>query len=142
MDADFSHNPREIPNLLTKADKFDVVIGSRYVVGGNIVGFSIWRKLLSFLAQVLCRIVLGLKILDSTSGFRVYKREALKKINVFSIKSQGYSFLIEAIFRCSQKKIATCEVPISFINRARGKSKVSQAEILKALSTVIRLCFA
>jgi dolichol-phosphate mannosyltransferase len=85
---------------------------------------------------------LGLKILDSTSGFRVYKREALKKINVFSIKSQGYSFLIEAIFRCSQKKIATCEVPISFINRARGKSKVSQAEILKALSTVIRLCFA
>lgn len=141
MDADLSHNPKDIPKLLENIGKFDVVIGSRYVKGGKIVGFEIWRLLLSNGAQLFCQMLLGVKVHDSTSGFRAYKSEVIKAINPATIKSEGYSFLTEAIFRAQKKGFNIEEIPITFVARKKGKSKVSQTEIFKALVTVLRLRF-
>ena len=142
MDADFSHNPDVIPRMLTKIKNFDVVIGSRYVKGGKIHGFNVWRHILSGGAQALVKPILGICVRDSTSGFRAYKAEVLKKIRYKNIKSEGYSFLIEVIFLSQQKSFKFVEVPIVYKLRAKGKSKLSQWEIYKAVLTVLRLCFS
>ncbi len=142
MDADFSHNPEVIPRMLRKIKNFDVVIGSRYVKGGKIYGFNVWRHILSGGAQALVRPILGICVRDSTSGFRAYKAEVLKKIRYKSIKSEGYSFLIEVVFLSQQKSLRFVEVPIVYRLRARGKSKLSQREIYKAALTVFRLYFS
>lgn len=139
MDADLSHDPRVIPKMLRAFKDSDVVIGSRYVKGGKIVGFGIYRNLLSSFAQRLSRVVLGLETQDSTSGFRAYKIEVIETIKPSTIKSDGYSFLIEAIFRCQKKGFKVAEIPIIFKARTKGKSKVSQIEIFKGLITVVRL---
>lgn len=139
MDADLSHNPKDIPKLLENIGKFDVVIGSRYVKGGKIVGFELWRLLLSNGAQLFCQTLLGVKVHDSTSGFRAYKSEAIKAINPETIKSEGYSFLIEAIFIADRRGLSIAEVPIVYEARQGGKSKISQIEIFKALAAVVRL---
>lgn len=139
MDADLSHDPKDIPKMLKILRDKDVVIGSRFIDGGGIVGFTIWRRLLSGAAQGLCRFFLRLKVYDSTSGFRAYKTKVLNNIKVSKIKSEGYSYLIEAIIRCQKKDFKIAEIPIIYLNRTRGKSKISEAEIFKAVLTVIRL---
>jgi glycosyltransferase involved in cell wall biosynthesis len=139
MDADLSHNPKVIPNMLTKLKKFDMVIGSRYVPGGKIIGFGIGRTLLSSLAQMINKRLLGINISDSTSGFRAYRVKSLKKIKPFEIKSEGYSYLIEAIYKLQNMGFTIGEVPIVFTVRRLGKSKISQMEIFKAIKTVARL---
>lgn len=139
MDADFSHDPKFLPAMIDELKNCDMVIGSRYVKGGNIIGFNFLRKLISGSAQFAARIILGINIRDASSGFRIYKRKVLEKIRYNSIRSQGYSYLIEALFLARKAGFRVCEVPIVFINRKLGSSKISSAEIFKALSTVIRL---
>jgi dolichol-phosphate mannosyltransferase len=139
MDADFSHDPKYLPGMLTAIKDSDMVIGSRYVPGGEIIGFNFWRKLISGSAQFMSRTLLGLTTKDATSGYRVYKSKVLKDIGYDSIFSQGYSYLIESLYLISGKEYRVCEVPIVFKIRRLGKSKVSSSEILKALFTVVRL---
>lgn len=141
MDGDFSHDPVYILEMLKDINSCDVVIGSRYVRGGKIMGFTFARKLLSRLAQFVSVTLLGLKLKDSTSNFRLYKKEVLRNINIESIKSDGYSFLIELIWRVSKDNYKIKEIPIIFKARTEGKSKISGREILKAMMTVIRLLF-
>ena len=139
MDADLSHDPNAIPELLSELRDNDLVIGSRYVSGGGIVGFPLWRLALSSIAQALCRFFLGILVSDSTTAFRAYKAKVIKSIKPDSIKSEGYSFLIEVVFRSQKAGLKIGEVPIIFRARELGKSKVSQSEIFKALATVFRL---
>src|SRR3989344_1176708 len=142
MDADLSHDPNAIPSMLGELKDNDLVIGSRYVSGGGIVGFPLWRLALSSIAQALCRFFLGILVSDSTTAFRAYKAKVIKSIKPDSIKSEGYSFLIEVVFRIQKHGFKICEIPIIFKAREKGKSKVSQSEILKALFTVFRLKFS
>ena len=141
MDADLSHDPKEIPKIIKKLKKHDVVVGSRHIRGGKIVGFNIWRHLLSRGAQWLSTTVVGISVGDSTSAFRGYRSKVLKAVKPHTIKSEGYSFLIELIYRCQKKGFKITEIPITYINRTKGKSKISQAEILKALLTIFKLKF-
>ncbi len=139
MDADFSHHPRYIPGLLAALEQFDVVIGSRYVPGGGTLYCSTPRKALSRGANLFARTVLSLQAGDATAGFRGYRRAVLESIALDEIVSDGYSFLIEMLYRCQRKGWLVGEVPIVFENRQRGASKISKAEILKAMQTVVRL---
>jgi len=139
MDADFSHSPAYIPAMLHKCEEVDLVIGSRYVDGGGTTHCTIFRKVLSRGANGFAHRMLGLRAHDATAGFRCYRREVLESIDLDGIWADGYSFLIEMLFRCQQAGWRVGEVPIVFVNRLRGASKISREEILKALWTVLRL---
>lgn len=140
MDADFSHHPRYIPALIAKSrDQADLVIGSRYVRGGGTRGCTLPRKALSWGANAFAKTVLSLNATDCTAGFRCYRREVLESIDLEAIFSNGYSFLIEMLYRCRRKGWRVAEVPILFENRKRGASKISKQEITKAMHTVLRL---
>lgn len=140
MDADFSHPPDRIPAMVAKvAEGYDLVIGSRYIPGGAAVECTLPRKLLSWGANTFARTLLGLKAHDTTAGFRCYRRAVLESIALDDIFSSGYSFLIEMLYKVQRQGWAVGEVPIVFQNRQQGVSKISRAEILKALGTVVRL---
>jgi len=139
MDADFSHHPRYIPAMLQRCGEVDLVIGSRYVDGGGTTHCTVFRKALSRGANGFAHLMLGLRAHDATAGFRCYRREVLQSIDLDAIRANGYSFLIEMLFRCQQAGWQVGEVPIVFVNRLRGASKISREEILKALWTVLRL---
>ncbi len=139
MDADFSHSPRYIPDLIHATNTFDTVIGSRYVPGGGTLHCTLPRKTLSRGANTFARLMLGLKATDCTAGFRAYRRAVLDSIDLDAIVSDGYSFLIEMLYHCQKGGWRIGEVPIIFEDRRRGKSKVSKQEVLKALNTVMRL---
>ena len=140
MDADFSHNPRYIPPLARLTERYHVGIGSRYVPGGGVTAdWGVHRKFLSWGANHFARLMLGLKAHDCTAGFRCYRREVLQSIDLDHIFSNGYSFLIEMLYKCQQRGYSLGETPIIFENRQHGSSKISQAEIFKAMYTVLRL---
>jgi dolichol-phosphate mannosyltransferase len=139
MDADFSHHPRYLPGLLAALDHYDVVIGSRYVPGGGTQDCTLPRRALSRGANLLAHTVLGLAAGDATAGFRGYRRAVLESIALDEIVSNGYSFLIEMLYRCQRQGWCIGEVPIIFENRQRGASKISRTEILRAMQTVLRL---
>lgn len=140
MDADFSHHPQYIPAMIEKSQfEADVVIGSRYVRGGGTRGCALPRKVLSWGANAFAKVVLGLRAMDCTAGFRCYRREVLEAIELDAIFSNGYSFLIEMLYKCQRQGCLVGEVPIIFENRRRGASKISRREIFKALETVLRL---
>lgn len=140
MDADFSHNPERLPSLLAKAaEGYDLVVGSRYVPGGRIVDSTTMRKFISYGANWLAHTMLGITIRDCTAGFRCYRRQVLETINLEAIFSSGYSFLIEMAFYCQRAGFRCGEVPITFVNRRMGISKISRTEILKAFYTLLRL---
>jgi len=139
MDADFSHHPRHLPELVESLDKWDIVIGSRYVAGGGTLHCTASRKALSRGANLFARLVLGLPATDTTAGFRGYRRPVLESAPLDTIRSNGYSFLIEMLFLCAQKGYTVGEIPILFENRQMGSSKISRTEILRALQTVARL---
>lgn len=141
MDADFSHHPSYIPGLLASLTRFNVVIGSRYVRGGGTRYCTAPRKALSQGANLFARRMLSLHAGDATAGFRGYRREVLESIGLDSIRSDGYSFLIEILHRCQQQGWIIGEFPIIFENRQRGASKISKTEIIKALQTVVRLAW-
>ena len=140
MDADFSHPPHSIPAMVEKTrSDADVVIGSRYVKGGKTHGCTLARKMLSWGANAFAKSLLGLRAIDCTAGFRCYRREVLETIDLDSIVSNGYSFLIEMLYRCQRRGYRVSELPILFENRRLGISKISRQEIVKALHTVFRL---
>lgn len=139
MDADFSHHPRYIPDMVRKSQVAQLVIGSRYVDGGGTVHWGLRRQIVSRVANTFARLVLGLKAHDCTAGFRCYRREVLESIELDEIFSDGYSFLIEMLYKCQQEGWEIGEVPIIFEDRRRGASKVSQREIFKALYIVLCL---
>jgi glycosyltransferase involved in cell wall biosynthesis len=139
MDADFSHNPRYVPDLVDKINQgYDLVIGSRYVRGGESTQ-TLDRRVFSWSANTLTRMLLGLHAHDTTAGFRCYRRQVLESLDLDSIKSSGYSFLFEMLFRVEQRGWTVGEVPIIFQDRRLGASKISRNEILKALKTMLRL---
>lgn len=143
MDADFSHNPRYFPAMVEKAETgCDLVIGSRYVPGGGARNCTWPRILLSWGANGFARALLGLQARDATAGFRCYRREVLESVGLEEIRSSGYSFLIEMLYRIQRRGWRVGEVPILFDNRRLGRSKISRAEILRALQTVLRLAWA
>jgi dolichol-phosphate mannosyltransferase len=139
MDADFSHHPKYIPAMIELSVKCDMVIGSRYVKGGGTLNCPLKRRLLSRGANAFAKFMLGLRAHDCTAGFRCYRREVLESIDLDSIFSNGYSFLIEMIYYVQRRRWQIGEVPIVFEDRQRGKSKISQTEVFRALQTVLRL---
>ncbi len=139
MDADFSHHPSYIPQLVARAASADVVIGSRYVPGGGAVDSPALRRLISYAGNFLAHALLGLKTRDVTAGFRLYRRAVLEALPLNSIFSSGYSFLTEVLFLIEQRHWRVAEVPILFHDRTRGQSKISRAEITRAMYTVARL---
>jgi glycosyltransferase involved in cell wall biosynthesis len=139
MDADFSHHPRYIPTLLELSRERDMVIGSRYVPGGGTLKCTWKRRMLSAGANGFAKMMLGLQAKDCTAGFRCYRREVLQAIDLDAIFANGYSFLIEMIFNVQRHNFQIGEVPIVFEDRRRGTSKISQAEVWRALQTVGRL---
>lgn len=141
MDADFSHSPRYLPQMLgvLLATEADVVIGSRYVPGGAVVGSPPGRKFISYAANWLAHTILGIAAHDCTAGFRCYRRSVLETIDLDSIFSSGYSFLIEMAFHCQRAGFRIGEVPITFVNRTEGASKINRREIYKAFYTLLRL---
>lgn len=141
MDADFSHNPRYIPAMIELSKSKDVVIGSRYVPGGGTLNWPQRRIWLSRGANLVTKSCLGLKAMDTTAGFRLYRREVLESIPLDRIFSSGYSFLVEMLFTCQRYGWQVGEVPIIFEDRRKGTTKISRQEILKAQYTVLRLLF-
>jgi len=141
MDADFSHNPKDLLRLYTAcADEgADVAIGSRYVSGVNVVNWPISRVLLSYFASIYVRIITGMNIKDTTAGFKCYRRKVLETIDLDKIRFKGYAFQIEMKFTAYQMGFHLKEVPIVFINRVEGVSKMSGGIFEEALFGVIRL---
>ncbi len=136
MDADFSHDPSYIPSLMEAAKNFDIVIGSRYVRGGGAENSPFHRRLLSRGANLFAKAALGLKASDCTAGFRCYKVSTLRTADLGGIFSNGYSFLIEMLYKLQRLDFRVGEVPIRFIDRELGASKISKNEIFRALYTV------
>lgn len=139
MDADFSHDPGYVPDLVALANNHQVTIGSRYVPGGGVRNWDLRRRFLSWGANRFARTVLSLQAHDCTAGFRCYRREVLLSIDLDRVFSNGYSFLLEMIYKCQRRGYTVGEIPIIFVNRQRGASKISRQEIYKAMYTVLRL---
>lgn len=133
MDADGSHAPEQLPKLLDAARSADVVIGSRWVRGGQVVDWPAHRLLLSRGANFYTRMALGMPVRDATGGYRVYKIPVLDKIEVASVDSQGYSFQVELSWRAFRQGFKIVEVPITFADRERGTSKMSSSIVREAL---------
>jgi glycosyltransferase involved in cell wall biosynthesis len=141
LDADFSHHPRYVPAVHALTQHADLGIGSRYVAGGGTLNWGPERQLLSSAANRLARSVLGLPARDCTAGFRCYRRRVLESIDLDAILSNGYSFLIEMLYRVAQSGFRVAETPILFEDRRHGVSKISRQEIARAAATVARLAW-
>ncbi len=141
MDADFSHNPQDLPRLYNACavDGNDVAIGSRYVSGVNVVNWPMGRVLMSYFASKYVRIITGMKINDTTAGFKCYRRKVLETINLDKIRFKGYAFQIEMKFTAYKYGFKIVEVPIIFINRVLGTSKMSSGIFGEAVFGVMRL---
>ena len=139
MDADFSHNPKELLNFLLKIQEYDLVIGSRYIRGVCVVYWPFRRLLLSYFANLYTRIITGLPIKDATSGFKCYRRVVLESIDLTEIRSNGYAFQIEMNFKAWKKGFQLCEIPIIFVDRDKGESKMSKNIVYEAAFMVWKL---
>ncbi|MCX7735125.1 MAG: polyprenol monophosphomannose synthase [Candidatus Kapabacteria bacterium] len=139
MDADFSHNPEDIPRFLETIHDYDLVIGSRYVSGVNVVNWPLKRLILSYGANLYTRIITGMPVYDATGGFKCFRAEALKKIDLNKIKSNGYGFQIEMNFRLWKSGARLKEIPIIFIDRRSGVSKMNKKIIYEAIFLVWKL---
>jgi dolichol-phosphate mannosyltransferase len=139
MDADFSHDPGDLPRLIAAAGNADLVIGARYVPGGRVVEWPLRRQILSRFANLYVHLVTRLTARDCTSGFRCWRREALAAMPLDTIMSDGYSFMIEMLFLAEQRRYRIVEVPITFVERQRGESKLSKAVLVESAITPWRL---
>jgi len=139
MDADLSHNPKDIPRLVENLVENDLVIGSRYVQGVSVVNWPIRRLILSYGANMYSRFITGMPINDGTGGFKAWRGSLLDNINFDQVRSQGYSFQIEMNFRAWRLSAAIKEVPIIFIDRTIGESKMSTTIMYEAIWMVWRL---
>jgi dolichol-phosphate mannosyltransferase len=139
MDADLSHDPRHLPALIDATEHADVVIGSRYVPGGDIVNWPARRRLLSRFANSYIRLVTRLRARDCTSGYRCWRREALARVPIAEFTSDGYSFLVEMLFAAAAAQLRFAEVPITFVERRLGTSKLTNAVLVESALTPWRL---
>lgn len=141
MDADFSHDPAVIPEMLKLAQTRDVILGSRYVPGGAIVNWEPMRRLVSRLGNAYARAVLGLPYRDLTGGYKCFRRKVLEEIDLDSLSSVGYNFQIETTYKAHQKGFRITEIPISFTERKVGVSKFNLGIILESFWKVLLLRF-
>lgn len=141
MDADFSHNPNDLPRLYAAChdEGFDVAVGSRYITGVNVVNWPIGRVLMSYYASAYVRTILGISLRDTTAGFVCYRREVLETIDLDKIRFKGYAFQIEMKYSAIRLGFKIKEVPVIFVNRELGTSKMSGGIFSEALFGVIRL---
>ena len=139
MDADLSHDPKEVKVMVNLLDDYDVVLGSRYIDGVSVIHWPIRRLLLSYGANVYARVVTGLPLKDSTGGFKAWRRKVLETIDFNTVKSQGYSFQIEMNWRTWQKGFSLYEHPIIFTDRTIGESKMSRGIMFEAMIVIWRM---
>lgn len=139
MDADFSHDPSSIPKFLEAIQDYDLVLGSRYLRGVTVVNWPLSRLILSYSANLFTRVVTGLPVHDATGGFKCFRRRVLESIELDGVHSDGYSFQIEMSFKCWKKGFRIKEIPITFVDRRVGTSKMSQKIIWEAVWLVWRL---
>lgn len=143
MDADFSHDPKDLPRMISAIeDDADMVIGSRRIKGGKIVGWNSWRHFCSKGAMLVSCLILNLKTKDVTAGFRCYKSEVLKRINFNNIKSNGYAFQEEMIYKVEKLGFKIKEIPVTFIDRQKGKSKLNKKDIIEFFVIMLKLRFS
>ena len=139
MDADFSHDPSDVPRLLKAIEEADLVIGSRYKNGISVVNWPISRLFLSYFANVFARIVTGVPVMDLTAGFKCFRKEVINSLNLDSIRSDGYGFQIEVNYWVHRKGYTIKEIPVIFVDRRSGESKMSKRIIWEAFWLVLRL---
>jgi len=141
MDADFSHDPIMLNEMLEKIERYDLVIGSRYIKGINVVNWPLSRLILSYMASKYVRIITGMRIADPTGGFKCFKRHVLESIDLNHIMSDGYAFQIEMNYKTWIRKFLIKEIPIVFTDRRVGQSKMSKKIIREAILVVWKLKF-
>lgn len=133
MDCDFSHDPADVPRLVAAAEEADVVLGSRYVEGGSIANWGPLRRLISEGGSLYARLLLGVPVRDLTGGFKCYRREVLERVDLGAITSKGYAFQIETTYRALRAGFRVKEIPITFVDREHGGSKMSRTIVLEAI---------
>lgn len=139
MDADFSHDPKEIPRFLDEIKNSDVVLGSRYINGVNVINWPMRRLLLSSFANLYTRFITGMPVHDATGGYKCFRRKVLEAINLEKVTSNGYAFQIEMSFKAWKKGFRVKEIPIIFVDRVKGKSKMSKKIVREAVTMVWKL---
>jgi dolichol-phosphate mannosyltransferase len=133
MDADFSHAPDDVPRLIAAAAGADLVLGSRYVHGGRIENWGTWRRFVSRAGSLYAQVLLAARVRDLTGGFKCYRREVLEAIDLDAVSSRGYAFQIETTYRALRRGFRVVEMPITFVDRKQGHSKMSGAIVLEAI---------
>jgi len=133
MDCDFSHDPADVPRLVAAAAEADLVLGSRYVPGGSVGNWGLLRRAVSAGGSLYARLLLGVDVRDLTGGFKCYRRGVLETIDLDAISSRGYAFQIETTYRALEAGFRVVEVPIAFVDRERGGSKMSKGIVLEAI---------
>ncbi len=142
MDADFSHDPRYLPDFLKAIENADLVIGSRYISGGDTPNWSFLRRLISGGGNIFARFMLGIPVHDCTAGYRCYRREVLESIDLDTIQSQGYAFQVELAYRVMKQGFKIVETPIVFMDRRVGKSKMSRKIVIEGFTYVLEARFS
>ena len=138
MDADHSHDPSELANMIEKIVDYDFIIASRHVTGSSVTGWGFSRKVTHSIAGAIAKVSANIDIEDCTSGFRMFKRSALEKIEFDKIEADGFAFQIEVLYQLKQKGFRGLEVPTTFVNRTKGESKMSSSEVIQ----FIRMCLS
>ena len=139
MDADFSHDPNEIPKFLEEIKNSDLVLGSRYITGVNVINWPMRRLLLSWFANLYTRAITGMSVHDATGGYKCFRKEVLQAIDLDRVTSNGYAFQIEMTFKAWKKGFRVKEIPIIFVDRVKGKSKMSKKIVREAVTMVWKL---
>jgi dolichol-phosphate mannosyltransferase len=142
MDCDFSHNPDDVPRLIAAANEADLALGSRYVPGGGTENWGLVRRFISRAGSLYAQVLLGLGVRDLTGGFKCYRRAVLEALPLDEIRSKGYAFQIETTYRAVRKGFTVREVPILFVDRVEGGSKMSRTIVLEAIWKVPALRLA
>src|SRR5438128_11308516 len=142
MDADFSHDPRYLPDFLEAIENADLVIGSRYIPGGDTPNWSLLRRFISGGGNIFARFMLGIPVHDCTAGYRCYRRKVLESIDLDTIQSQGYAFQIELVYRVMKHGFKIVETPIVFMDRRVGKSKMSRKIVIEGFTYVLKARFS
>jgi dolichol-phosphate mannosyltransferase len=133
MDCDFSHDPNDVPRLIAATDDADVVLGSRYVAGGGVRNWGLLRRFVSAGGSWYARVLLSTSVRDLTGGFKCYRREVLERIDLDTIESKGYAFQIETTYRAQRAGFRVVEIPITFVDREAGGSKMSKSIVAEAI---------
>lgn len=139
MDADFSHDPNEIPKFLDEIKNSDLILGSRYITGVNVINWPMRRLLLSWFANFYTRVITGMFVHDATGGYKCFRKEVLQAIDLDKVTSNGYAFQIEMTYKAWKKGFRIKEIPIIFVDRVKGKSKMSKKIVREAVTMVWKL---